>query len=132
MPEQPVRATKATNVSEGAPIAMGTNIEALHDEAAKFIDGNFGLLSGLPPVERMKECYVQGALRHATLSPPFPSPQGVEGLREALARHVRFTAYQSTDPLAIRLEFANDDDRVAAANAIDAALSALPLSGDPI
>lgn len=42
-------------------------------------------------------------------------------LREALGKAVVFNAYSAADPLAIRLEFETERDRLDAANAIDAA-----------
>lgn len=59
----------------------------------------------------------------AALSPAASvSAEGVERLREALGKHVVFNAYSRADPLAIRLQFANEADRLAAANAIDEAV----------
>lgn len=43
----------------------------------------------------------------------------LEGILEALGSATCFSAYRASDPLAIRFEFANDDDRVAAADAVD-------------
>lgn len=50
-----------------------------------------------------------------------PTKGGVveRGLVEALGSAVVFSAYRASDPLAIRFEFANEDDRLAAANEVD-------------
>lgn len=45
-------------------------------------------------------------------------------LAKALGRCILFNAYRVADPLAIRFEFANDEDRLAAANAVDGAFRA--------
>lgn len=50
------------------------------------------------------------------------TPATPEGLREALGRSVVFNAYSADDPLALRFEFETEEDRLAAANAVDAAL----------
>lgn len=49
-------------------------------------------------------------------------PAAPDALVEALGKAVVFNAASAVDPLAIRLEFVSDEDRVNAANAIDAAL----------
>lgn len=49
------------------------------------------------------------------------------GLMGALNRCIVFAAYSADDPLAIRFEFANEEDRLAAANAVDATF---PHEGD--
>lgn len=57
---------------------------------------------------------------HLTVANATPSAVGgVDRMREALGRAIVFSAYRASDPLAIRFEFATDDDRVAAADAID-------------
>lgn len=45
----------------------------------------------------------------------------------ALERCIRFSAYSATDPRAIRFEFASEEDRLAAANAVDASGAILPI-----
>ena len=52
-------------------------------------------------------------------------------LVQALDKAIEFSAFNADDRKAIRFEFANEDDRLAAANAVDAALAAAPASPEP-
>ncbi len=60
----------------------------------------------------------------ALASPPVSERE--RELEGALAKAVVFNAYRAEDPLAIRIEFMTEEDRLAAANAIDKALTAKP------
>ena len=70
----------------------------------------------------------QGSLQPSASVPTEQAEKPVVGDLEALAvalgKSVVFNAYNASDPLALRLEFETEEDRLAAANAIDQATGA--------